>query len=67
MKVMVRWRDDRAQGWQDELTQELAGKLDFLYFHTPGIYRTRQYEFSVTDAVPFVLIAAEEELEGLRV
>jgi len=29
------------------------------------MYRVRQWEFSFTDAVPFTLIAAEEEVEVL--
>jgi hypothetical protein len=39
--------------------------LDFLYFQTPGIYRSRQLEIKVTDNVPFAVLAIEEEVELL--
>lgn len=67
MNIMVRWRDDREQKWKDERQQELTERLDWAYFQTPGIYRTRQYEISVTDNTPFVLISAEEDVEVLNV
>lgn len=63
--VMVRWRDDGAKSWVNERMQEVSKPLDFLFFHTQGIYRTRQYEFSFTDPVPFSIIMVEEEVEIL--
>jgi len=67
MEVTVRWRDDRSNKWYNERQQTVDKKLDFLYFQTPGQYRTRQYEFTITDNAPLVLIAAEEEVEILDV
>ena len=64
-KIMVRWRDDANNQWQDERQQDVEGELDFIYFQTPGQYRTRQWEFNLTDAVPFTIIAAEEEVTPL--
>ncbi len=64
-QVMVRWRDDFSPEFQNEREQEASKPLDFLYFHTPGIYRSRQLEIKVTDNVPFAVLAIEEEVELL--
>lgn len=66
-QVMVRWRDDASPEFYSERMQEVDKTLDFLYFHVPGIYRTRQYEFSFTDDLPFSLLAVEEEVEVINV
>ena len=63
--IMAKWRDDGAKTWVNEREQDISKELDFVFFQTPGIYRTRQYEFSFTDAVPFSLIMIEEEVEAL--
>lgn len=62
---MIRWRDDRNAEWQNEIQQEVTGQMDFLYVASPQSYRTRQYEISFTDNLPFVLISMEEEVEAL--
>lgn len=64
-QVMVRWRDDGAKIWYDEKQQEVSKPLDFLFFGTPGIYRTRQWEIAFTDNLPFSIITIEEEVEVL--
>ncbi len=64
-RVMIRWRNDHNASWQDEIQQEVNGKMDFLYVAIPQIYRTRQYEISFTENRPFVLISMEEEVEVL--
>ena len=64
-KVMVQWRDDASPAFYNEREQEISTELDWLYFHTPGIFRTRQYEIRFTENLPFVLIAMEEEVELL--
>lgn len=61
-EVMVAWRDDAAKTFINERTQEVHGEQDFIYFHTPGIFRSRQYELRFTDNEPFTLIALEEEV-----
>lgn len=63
--IMTRWRDDGAKQWVNEREQEISKPLDFVFFHTQGIYRTRQYEFSFTDNLPFSIIMVEEEVEIL--
>ena len=64
-QVMVRWRDDASPEFYNEREQEASKPLDFLYFHIPGIYRSRQLEIKVTDNVPFAVLAIEEEVELL--
>ena len=64
-QVMVRWRDDGSATFKNEQMQEVNEYIDFLYFKTPGQYRTRQYEISYTDATPFTLIMAEEDVNVL--
>lgn len=61
-EVMVAWRDDAAKTFINERVQEVRGEQDFIYFHTPGIFRSRQYELRFTDNEPFTLIALEEEV-----
>lgn len=60
--VMVAWRDDAVKTFVNERTQEVSGEQDFIYFHTPGIFRTRQYELRFTDNLPFTLVTMEEEV-----
>ena len=64
-QVMVRWRNDNAKVFENERTQEITEDLDYLYFHVPGIYRTRQYEISFTGDLPFILVNLEEEVRPL--
>ncbi len=63
--VMVRWRNDALPEFESERIQAIRSPLDWLYFQTPGHYRTRQYEISFTDNLPFTVIAMEEEVELL--
>tara|TARA_R100000093_G_C1945501_1_gene74280 strand:+ start:4120 stop:5535 length:1416 start_codon:yes stop_codon:yes gene_type:complete len=64
--IMIRYKDDGNLNWSNFLQGSL-GKLGdndfFVTFEPMGIYRTRQYEISVTDQVPFVLVSAEEDVE----
>ncbi len=64
-QVAVRWRNDFKPQFENERQQEVSGNLDWCYFHTPGIYRTRQYEIVHTDATPMIIIAMQEEVELL--
>ena len=66
--LMVRWRDDNAK-WSQEKTLSLGkhGQTDLtLRLFRTGIFRTRQYEISATDAVPIMFTEAEEDIEVLR-
>lgn len=65
MKVMIRWRNDNDMNFENEREQEVSKELDYLFFRTPGIYRTRQYELTFTDNAPFTLINLEEEVKAL--
>lgn len=64
--VSIRWRDDGAVDWEPSMMVDLED-LGNTEFHASlyglGMYRARQYEISMTDAVPLILCGAEEELE----
>lgn len=65
--MTVRWNDDN-RGWSNERTVSL-GKLGdteiVQQIDTRGIFKTRQYEFTVTDSVQLSFGSAEEEIEVL--
>lgn len=66
-ELMVRWKDNN-QGWKQERRVSLGDVGDTNIIRrvkTGGIYRTRQYEFSCTDAVPLTFLGAEEDIEVL--
>lgn len=64
--VMIRFKDDGNISWSNFINGSL-GKLGdkdfFVVFEPMGIYRTRQYEITVTDEVPFILVSGEEHIE----
>ena len=64
----IRYRDNGSSIWSnlDRVGMKQEGDTDFyVYYRKPGIYRARQWEFSFTDAAPFVLVEAWEDIEGL--
>jgi hypothetical protein len=66
-ELMVRWRDDNRR-WSQERQLSLGDIGDTTIYRrlkTGGIYRTRQYEFSCSDAVPLTFLEAEEDIEVL--
>jgi len=66
-KLLVRWNDDR-RGWsnQHEISLGDVGEYEIVRRIFPrGAYRTRQYEFLVTDPVSVVLGGAEEDIDIL--
>lgn len=67
-KLIVRWRDDAERPWEKEREIELKDgiKMQYIYFYQNGIYRMRQYEIIFTENIPFTLINAEEEVDGLE-
>lgn len=65
--LLVRHCDD-GKHWSEERVVSLgwAGERDFyVTLRQLGIYRSRQWEFSLTDRVGFVLADAEEDVEVL--
>jgi hypothetical protein len=67
--VMIKWRDDGKSTWSNEHWVSLGkiGETEFITtLHRLGIYRSRQYEIAVTDAVPLVIVDAEAEVDLLR-
>lgn len=66
-KVLFRWNDDN-KGWKSwhEIDLGDTGDREIVKrFYRTGIYRTRQYQFVFTDAVPSLLISGEEDVEVL--
>lgn len=66
-KLLIRWNDDR-KGWsnQHEISLGNIGEYEIVRrFYPRGAYRTRQYEFLVTDPVSVVLGGAEEDIDIL--
>lgn len=67
--LMVRWQDNKTGKWSKtwELPLGPTGSTYVTRWRCPmGIYRARQYEFTLADAVGFVLVEIEEELEVLK-
>ena len=69
--VMMRFRDDGSSIWSNEywISLGLVGATEWLgWLMQPlGTYRSRQWEFVVSDAVPFTLISVEEDVDILGV
>lgn len=66
--MMIRWRNDNSS-WSNERWLSLGSEGDreivMQEFRT-GAFRTRQYEFVVSDAVPVAFGEAEEDITLLR-
>lgn len=68
-KAMLRWKDSNKNTWSNEHEMNLGdqGETELIFrLRRLGIFQTRQYEVSVTDAVPVCLIKAEEDYDVLR-
>ena len=68
-QMMLRWRDDGSTTWSTERDMSMgkSGDTNFIFREQSlGMYRDRQYEFSVSDPVPFVLVEAEEDADLLE-
>ncbi len=64
--ITIRWRNDNKNLWSNEKFVKLnkAGNTEFIArLYRLGMYRTRQYEITMTDAVPLVLVEAEEDVD----
>lgn len=66
--LLLRWRDEGREEWSKfmELKLSPVGKRDFISKNNRfGIYRSRQYEFRISDGADLVLVGADAELTGL--
>jgi len=65
-KFSVKWNDNnRGFGNPVELSIGARGDTEFFQEIAPmGRYRSRQYEFSFSENASFILISAEENIEG---
>lgn len=66
--LMVRWRDNGSSTWSNlkEIDLGAAGDTNHIVrLRRTGIYTTRQYEFSATDAVGIVISDVEEDIDVL--
>jgi len=64
--LIVRWKDNNKNEWGNEHQIDLGkvGDTEFVgSLKRLGIYRGRQWEFILSDAVPLVLVDAEEDID----
>ena len=64
--LIVRWKDNNNNTWGNDHKIDLGkvGETEFIAsLKRLGIYRTRQWEFILSDAVPLVLCDVEEDIE----
>jgi len=64
--VQVRYKDDGDLNWSTYIDGDLGllgDKEFYIVFEPMGMYRSRQYEFVITDSVPFSLVGASEWVE----
>jgi hypothetical protein len=67
--ILVRWRDDGRPEWSSaaELPiQSGSQNSHYAILKRMGVYRSRQYEFIMTDAADMALMGMEEEVLKLR-
>jgi hypothetical protein len=66
--LLVRWRDEGKEEWSSfmEVTLSPIGQRDFTAkMNRMGMYRSRQYEFRLSDGVDLVLVGVDTELRVL--
>jgi hypothetical protein len=66
--LILRFRDEGNEEWSNWITVPLqpVGQRDFLAkMNRFGMYRSRQYEFRLTDDADLVLVGVDTELRGL--
>jgi len=66
--ISFRWKDNNKNTWSNLHQLELgkSGETEVvLTFPRLGIYKTRQWEFIMTDTVPLILCEVEEDVELL--
>jgi len=63
--MMFRFKDD-GEHWSNNRSIELGRLGDFrqeVDIHRNGIFKTRKYEITIVDKVPFIMYDAEEDIE----
>jgi hypothetical protein len=68
-KLLIRWRDDGREEWSPfmELTLSPVGQRNFISKNNRfGMYRSRQYEFRISDNADLVLVSIDAEIRGLK-
>jgi hypothetical protein len=67
--LMLRWRNDGSPVWSTfmdiSLNPDSQGNF-VIPLNRMGMYRSRQYEFRLSDNVDLVLIGATEDVEVMR-
>jgi hypothetical protein len=67
--MQLRWRDDGSPTWSPLLDLSLnpSAQGDFTFpLNRMGMYRSRQYEFRVSDNIDMILVGAWEDVELVR-
>jgi len=67
--VLMRWRDDGRPEWSSYLELPVGSESEqtqFAKLSRMGMYRSRQYEFLMTDNADLALCGLSEEVEELR-
>ena len=67
--VLMRWRDDGRPEWSSYLELPVGSESEqtqFAKLSRRGMYRSRQYEFLMTDNADLALCGLSEEVEELR-
>ena len=67
--ILMRWRDDGFPEWSKpiELALQSNSQNDhYAKLNRMGMYRSRQYEFIMTDAADMALIGMEEDVTKMR-
>lgn len=68
-KLMIRWQDDGKNNWSNIKEIDLGATGDtniHVSLNRTGMFRSRKYEISATDAVSIVLSNAEEDITILN-
>jgi hypothetical protein len=68
-KVSMRWRSDGFNEWSQPLIIDIEATQQndhFCKLNRMGTYRSRQYEFTMTDAQDLALVGMEEDVDRLR-
>jgi hypothetical protein len=67
--VLMRWRDDGRPEWSTYMELPVGSESEqtqFAKLNRMGMYRSRQYEFLMTDNADLALCGLSEEVEELR-
>lgn len=68
-KLMLKYRKDGNQTWESEEEISLGNSGEHEFYvdvNRLGIYRSRQYSFSITDNATLALVSVEEQVDKLN-